>query len=180
MRVNTKGAYHAQHAFGDFCVFCHSGNTAGTTRVESHQGMVRPLENLQKSCAACHPDDYEKRAVLYGAVIQAGGGPSKSVSLPAAGTEKGSTTKKGGKAKETSSGNREYVIAPPTPDPSKVPRGDLIDYNLDRSGKARWRLPGTVGDRILLLLTLFLFLGFPFLSWFYRRSGPAREKGKTA
>lgn len=64
-KVNTSGAWHTQHAFGDFCVFCHSGNTAATAKAEAHKGMAKPLANLQQSCASCHPDDYEKRAGGY-------------------------------------------------------------------------------------------------------------------
>jgi hypothetical protein len=64
-KVNDSGDHHTQHAFGDFCVFCHSGNTAATGKDEAHQGMVKPLESLDKSCAACHPDDFEDRAKKY-------------------------------------------------------------------------------------------------------------------
>ena len=67
MRVNKTGDYHTQHSFGDFCVFCHSGNTASTTKVEAHEGMVKPLDDLKQSCGSCHPDDFEKRAEGYGA-----------------------------------------------------------------------------------------------------------------
>ena len=66
-RVNKTGAYHVQHAFGDFCVFCHSGNTAAGGKEEAHQGMVKPLADLEQSCASCHPDDYQERARKYGA-----------------------------------------------------------------------------------------------------------------
>lgn len=65
MKVNEKGSYHKQHAFADFCVFCHGGDTAATTKEAAHKGMIKPLENLEKSCSACHPDDYKKRAKSY-------------------------------------------------------------------------------------------------------------------
>jgi hypothetical protein len=64
-KVNASGDWHTQHAFGDFCVFCHSGNTAGATKDEAHQGMVKPLADLEQSCSACHPDDFAKRAEGY-------------------------------------------------------------------------------------------------------------------
>lgn len=64
-KVNSTGDYHTQHAFGDFCVFCHSGNTAATDKAGAHEGMVSPTADLEKSCAACHPDDFEKRAAGY-------------------------------------------------------------------------------------------------------------------
>ena len=46
---------------------------------------------------------------------------------------------------------------------------DLIDYNLF------WEEKGfmlTLGDWILVLLSFTLFLGFPFLNWFYRGKRP--------
>jgi formate-dependent nitrite reductase cytochrome c552 subunit len=67
MRVNKSGDYHTQHSFGDFCVFCHSGNTAATGKAEAHEGMVKPLADLEQSCASCHPDDFAERAKSYGA-----------------------------------------------------------------------------------------------------------------
>lgn len=108
MPVNSKGDYHVEHAFGDFCVFCHSGNTAAPDQEEAHQGMVKPLADLQKSCAACHPDDYEKLAEGYGAASAStiGSGPEASAS-----TEEAS------------------ALPPPTPDPSQVAPEDLVDYN---------------------------------------------------
>jgi hypothetical protein len=66
MRVNKTGDYHTQHSFGDFCIFCHSGNTASTTKAEAHEGMVKPLASLEQSCAACHPDDFAEKAKGYG------------------------------------------------------------------------------------------------------------------
>ncbi len=64
-RVNKSGDYHTQHSFGDFCVFCHSGNTAATDKAGAHEGMVKPLANLEQSCASCHPDDFAERAKGY-------------------------------------------------------------------------------------------------------------------
>jgi cytochrome c553 len=64
-KVNDGAPQHKQHAFGDFCVFCHGGNTAGKTMEEAHEGMASPLADPKKSCSACHPDDFEKRAGKY-------------------------------------------------------------------------------------------------------------------
>jgi hypothetical protein len=32
---------------------------------EAHEGMASPLADPKKSCSACHPDDFEKRAGKY-------------------------------------------------------------------------------------------------------------------
>lgn len=109
MSVNAKGAHHVQHAFGDFCVFCHSGNTAATVKAEAHQGMVEPLADVQKSCSACHPDDFEKRAQGYGAAA--------------------SSKADAGSEAPASEEEAPYIL-PPTPDPSAVKGEDLVDYNL--------------------------------------------------
>ena len=65
MKVNDGSAQHKQHAFGDFCVFCHGGDTKGKTKEDAHKGLRSPLEDTKTSCSACHPDDYEKRAAKY-------------------------------------------------------------------------------------------------------------------
>lgn len=64
-KVNSQGAWHKEHGFADFCVFCHGGSTTATTKDKAHKGMIKPLENIEKSCSACHPDDYRKRAKKY-------------------------------------------------------------------------------------------------------------------
>jgi hypothetical protein len=113
MPVNAKGDYHTQHAFGDFCVFCHSGNTAGTTKEAAHAGMVNPLGDIEESCATCHPDDFEKRAEGYGSVTKTEAAAASGTAAP--------------------TGEAPY-ISPPTPDPSAVKPEDLVDYN--RSGES--------------------------------------------
>ena len=42
--VNNDGtAWHASHAFGDFCYLCHAGNNQATDKTAAHTGMVDPL-----------------------------------------------------------------------------------------------------------------------------------------
>ena len=81
LKVNTKGDWHIQHSFGDFCVFCHAGDTKAKDKAQAHQGMVQPLDDVGASCAACHESDCnvraEKYATVLGVTIGAGsGGPS--------------------------------------------------------------------------------------------------------
>jgi hypothetical protein len=174
MKVNAKGDYHTQHAFGDFCVFCHSGNTAATNKAEAHEGMVKPLGNLEQSCASCHPDDFQDRAKGYGAVIKSQGSPGGS-GPAATGPETTVAAGKSGSACTTMAAVTEkpaalkvesYEILPPTPDPATVKPDEMIDYNLYWVKKG---LPGTLGDRILVLMSLLIAAGFPILNWIYRK-----------
>ncbi len=162
MGVNDKGYYHTQHAFGDFCVFCHSGNTAATTKVEAHEGMVKPLENLEQSCASCHPDDFEKKAKGYGAVIKPKG---KSGGGTAAGTGSGSAQAGKGTLTATSTPQEEsYEIPHPTPDPSAVNPEDIRDLRISYA-VIKKEPPVTRGDWILINSSLaMLFIGFPLLN----------------
>ncbi len=167
-RVNGKGNYHIQHAFGDFCAFCHSGNTAGTNKAESHAGMVKPEDNLKQSCASCHPDDFEERAKRYGFTVKTGGAPGGGAGNLGAGHGAGTAPGSGagnasGVKKSAPAGGAGWIL-PPTPDPSAVSPKDLIDYNLYWVRKKKGSLPGTRGDRILIFVTLLLLPGFPLLS----------------
>ncbi len=80
LRVNTKGDWHVQHYFGDFCVFCHAGDAKATDKIKAHKGMVKPLEDVSASCAACHESDCNTRAERYakvlGVTVGMGGGPT--------------------------------------------------------------------------------------------------------
>jgi hypothetical protein len=69
MPVNTKGAWHVSHAFGDFCQFCHAGNVQATDAEAAHQGMVEPLADPSASCGACHPTDVQQLAQVYGTAL---------------------------------------------------------------------------------------------------------------
>ena len=63
--INDKGDWHTQHAFGDFCEFCHSGNVQSPDKAEAHTGMVEPLGDLKVNCAMCHAADYDAKAEVY-------------------------------------------------------------------------------------------------------------------
>jgi len=67
--VNGKGAWHTDHAFGDFCEFCHAGNVHATDKDAAHQGMVAWNADVKASCASCHASDYEKRAGTYASTL---------------------------------------------------------------------------------------------------------------
>jgi hypothetical protein len=78
LKVNTKGDWHVNHAFGDFCVTCHGGDAKVKDAAPAHAGMVKPLENITAACASCHPADLKTRADRYaktlGVTAQLGAG----------------------------------------------------------------------------------------------------------
>ncbi len=67
--VNADGAWHVDHAFGDFCEWCHAGNVTATDKDAAHQGMIYPLDDVKTNCSTCHPDDYEALAAGYASVL---------------------------------------------------------------------------------------------------------------
>jgi hypothetical protein len=69
LRVNAKGEWHVQHAFGDFCVFCHAGDTKAKDKTKAHAGLVKPLDDVSASCSMCHEADCNTRAEKYAKVL---------------------------------------------------------------------------------------------------------------
>ncbi len=82
LRVNTKGDWHIQHSFGDFCVFCHAGNAKAGDKATAHKGMVKPLDDVSASCAACHESDCNVRADKYAKVLGVTAGTGGGSSAP--------------------------------------------------------------------------------------------------
>jgi len=68
-RVNTRGDWHVQHAFGDFCVFCHAGDAKVKDKAKAHKGLVKPLADVSASSAMCHEADCNTRAENYAKVL---------------------------------------------------------------------------------------------------------------
>ena len=67
--VNSTGSWHTDHAFGDFCEFCHAGNVHAKDATAAHQGMVGWNADVKASCASCHAADYEKRGQTYASTL---------------------------------------------------------------------------------------------------------------
>ncbi len=65
MPVNQNGAWHVDHAFGDFCVSCHAGDKGTSDKVASHTGMHPVLADAKVSCETCHANDYAELAARY-------------------------------------------------------------------------------------------------------------------
>ena len=88
--VNTNGAWHIDHAFGDFCEFCHAGNVTATDKDAAHAGMVDPMADVNASCQQCHAGNLQKEAETYavtlGIDLGAGEGGASSGSQTSAGS----------------------------------------------------------------------------------------------
>jgi len=76
--VNAKGDWHTQHAFGDFCEFCHAGNVQATDKTAAHQGLVQPFGDVKANCSSCHADDYQAKAQTYATTLGVTIGTSNS------------------------------------------------------------------------------------------------------
>jgi len=53
-RPIDDGAWHTDHAIGDFCATCHGGDPEAPARAAAHVGLVDPLGAAR--CASCHAD----------------------------------------------------------------------------------------------------------------------------
>lgn len=120
--VNTEGDWHTQHAFGDFCEFCHAGNVQATEKEAAHEGLAAPLEDVAASCQGCHPQDLTERADIYASTlgVELGGGGSTGATGGDSGSGGGDTS--GGGDSAANSGPVTGVAAPLG--------GEEIDFNL--------------------------------------------------
>ncbi len=151
--VNAKGAWHQQHAFGDFCEFCHAGNVKAKDQAAAHTGMISPLADVKGSCQSCHPNDYMDRAKKYadtlGQPIGTGGAAAGATPATGAATTGGGTNAPCG--------------------PSAPTGGQVIDLNkvyagLDQappSNLGKYILTGLIGATLVVLLALVLYYEKP-------------------
>ncbi len=116
--VNTKGAWHTDHAFGDFCEYCHAGNVQAMDETTAHQGLEAWNADIKASCASCHATDYEKRAQIYATEL--------GVSLNVGGTATGTATAATGSA--PAAAGSVTVTGPSAVCPPQG--GEEIDLNL--------------------------------------------------
>ncbi|MCC7446448.1 MAG: hypothetical protein IT324_03480 [Anaerolineae bacterium] len=166
--VNASGEWHVSHAFGDFCSFCHAGNVQATDEKEAHEGMIGPLSDPKGSCAACHADDYEKKAAVYatalGAKINPDGGK------PAGGSGSGEVESEQVKA------NASIESKPIDPPGEKYASGPLIDYNRRYDMEVLGKTDGSpVGNFILAVMAVGLTVFGAALVWYFERGGGAQR-----
>jgi hypothetical protein len=151
--VNTKGAWHTQHAFGDFCEFCHAGNAQAKDEASAHAGMIDPLSDVKGSCQSCHPNDYMTRAKTYadalGTTINTNTAPTAAA--PSAGSTM--TT--------TATTNAPCSPAAPT-------GGQTIDLNKAYAG-LNLPPPNTLGNLALIGLIIVVLFLLGGLIWHYER-----------
>lgn len=151
MPVNTKGAWHIAHAFGDFCVFCHSGNTKSKDKTAAHTGMVDVFADVKGACQSCHPNDYMDRAKKYadalGKTIGVGTGASAP---PSTGTATTATGPCG---------------------PAAPTGGQMIDLNKVYAGLDQ-KQPNVIGNAILIALILAIALVLIGLMVYYEKPLP--------
>ncbi|MBI5029902.1 MAG: hypothetical protein HZB51_05195 [Chloroflexi bacterium] len=151
--VNAKGAWHTQHAFGDFCAFCHSGNTKSKDKTAAHTGMLDPLADVKGACQSCHPNDYMDRAKKYADTL------GKTI-----GTGTGSSVTPINSSGTTSSGDISCGPAAPT-------GGQTINLNKVYAGLDE-KMPNVLGNAILIGLILVVALVLAGLMFYYEKPLP--------
>lgn len=164
--VNTDGAWHVDHAFGDFCEFCHAGNVTATDADAAHEGMIYPLSDLAGSCSSCHPMDYQDVAVDYASAL--GVDLGEVASAPA--DDGAAEAPAEGDAAEADT-TAEETASQPGEDASQV-GGAVVDLN-ERYEKSviGGRMVINTGNVILSVILLGLVGTFGVLIWHFEGLG---------
>ncbi len=158
--VNSKGDWHTQHAFGDFCEFCHAGNVQATDKAGAHEGLADPMADVAASCQGCHPQDLAERSEVYASTL--------GIDLSAGGSDDNSGNAAGGDS--SSSGDCASNVAAPL-------GGEEIDFNLLYVEKtAPQPFIANQGNFILILMILGLGGAFFLTAWSWEGWGPGVAK----
>jgi hypothetical protein len=203
--VNTKGDWHVQHAFGDFCEFCHAGNVTAVDKTAAHQGLVYPLSDTQANCSSCHAKDYQDKAGIYAVAL------GVDLNNPPAAPSGGGATSTGGQAPAPSGGQNPAPAQPaaqpqapanppaapvgesasPNDEPETKPEavntagGQILDLNQNRPAADAPASPivplPSSGDLILIGLLVVLLTAFAILIWRFEGLGLrwAELRGKS-
>ena len=166
--VNTKGAWHTDHAFGDFCEFCHGGNVQAKSKNDAHQAMVDPLSDIKASCQSCHPNDYADKAQIYattlGVTLGTGGGTGAGSPVTSTVTVSGTSAGSPVTGTVNGSGQGGPVVQGANLDLSQVtaPGAIIVDYNALYNGGAEPSAaqPLNWGNLIFIVVDLLLLLLF--------------------
>ncbi|BAS27201.1 cytochrome c3 family protein [Limnochorda pilosa] len=194
MPVSHLGEWHEDHAFGDFCEFCHGGVVTETTASAAHQGMWQPLADPATSCATCHMTDLNARVDVYATALgitpggsKAGGTPASMPGGPEDAVDDAPARSEGTRADAAGSGSpapaegsatdgRRAAYAGPAggwgPSMVALPISgdvDLIDFRLPPG-------PGRIspGNLLLVILNLLAAAGLGTYGYLHRR---ARRQG---
>lgn len=188
--VNAKGDWHVQHAFGDFCEFCHAGNVTATDKDAAHQGMIYPLSDAKANCSSCHAKDYQDKAGIYAVAL---GVDLKNP--PTAGGSGGASTSGGQSAAPSGDQGADQPQAPAANNPpaaapaeqsapaqqpaanassANTQGGQILDLNQNRpapdSASTVEAAPNT-GNIILVGLLAVLLAAFAVLIWRFEGLG---------
>ncbi len=164
--VNTQGAWHIDHAFGDFCEFCHGGNVAATEQDPAHEAMYYPLGDVALSCASCHPADYEDLALQYAGTL----GVGIDTAVAAAGETSAGSPPAGDEGAVEAAPSAQGEAAPAeTGDDTGGAVIDLNDRYADRESEATARV--NVGNIILGVMLVGLIGVFGVLIWRFEGLG---------
>ena len=164
--VKTKGEWHLQHSFGDFCVYCHAGNMKASDKVKAHAGLIQPLANVTATCGTCHTDDCNTRAQEYAAALGITFGQGDGSASPT-----GPAPLLPFVARPVGTGEQPLLLGGQNPSPfAQLSAGPTED--LAESRQINW------GNISLALIALALALGGGGLVfWNERRLGPAKATG---
>ncbi|HHJ06358.1 MAG TPA: hypothetical protein ENK24_02545 [Anaerolineae bacterium] len=155
--VNDTGDWHIQHAFGDFCEFCHAGNVQATDKAGAHEGLADPMEDVAASCQGCHPQDLTERSEIYASAL--------GIDLNADSSGSGSGEAAGSDGAPSAGDCASSVAAPLG--------GEEIDLNLLYAEKtAPPPFISNWGNLILVLIILGLGAAFFLAAWSWEGWGP--------
>ncbi|MCL4393964.1 MAG: cytochrome c family protein [Chloroflexi bacterium] len=160
--VSTKGAWHSQHAFGDFCEFCHAGNVKAKDEASAHAGLIDPLADVKGSCQSCHPNDYEARAQTYASALGKTIGAATAPSGAAPAGAGAITTTVATHAVTTTAA----AVAPCGP--AEPTGGQTIDLNKAYAG-LNLPPPNILGNLAVVGLIVVMLLVLGGLVWYYER-----------
>jgi hypothetical protein len=118
--VSAKGDWHVQHAFGDFCEFCHAGNVTATDKDAAHQGLVAPMSDVKAACQQCHAADLTDKAQVYATELGITLGSGDGGAAPAAPTAE--------PANGGSSSGEPIAISAPVDNQSVIDDPNVTDY----------------------------------------------------
>jgi hypothetical protein len=164
--VNDSGDWHTQHAFGDFCSFCHGGDVQATDKEVAHKDMTYPLADPKQSCQTCHPNDTLDRAKVYAVAL---GVDLKSGD---SGNAVGGTGDSGPKV------DPAKIELKPIDSPGESnASGALVDYNRRYDVEVLGILDGSrTGNLVLAVSAFALALLGGGLAWRFEHIGAALRK----
>ncbi|MDM8531857.1 hypothetical protein QUF63_11855 [Anaerolineales bacterium HSG25] len=157
--VNAEGEWHTQHAFGDFCEFCHAGNVQATEQEAAHQGLALPMEDIAASCQGCHPQDLTERGEKYAAILGIELGADSSGGNSGNSGDSGDSDSGEGDSSGEDDNASITGVAPPL-------GGEEIDYNLLYAASiAPQPLVSNWGNLILMLMIAVTGVAFFLTAW---------------